>query len=407
MPELERTEEQHTTGDTSHLQDLRTLLGRLQATSRTPLDDEAVEAVAEATGASTEYIRLAMQGGEKGSRTSSISEVYYSLDPVVRTPLAAAFIGAIAGLFSAIGRAINDPFQLWTMLMMITVAIAFVPVVRARDQRAAMIGGASFGGMVFFSTVLFTSLFSMFSTMQRIESAFPLIVWVVCGGLAGHFGYAISRQKFGLKDNRHERQELLGQLMELQQKLTAHEEKVAFLSVDIVGSTAMKLGADPLAIEFTFTEYHKYVEMITERNGGKIHSTAGDGVTIVFDDPAAAFKAARTMQSGLPEFNSFRNRINVPIQLRAGIHYGSVVAPEPGATSVNFSRVIDLAAHLQKECPIGGVMISGEAAATVTGVAFQDREVVVDGMPARIWIPRSAPSALGSGATPPPTPNVG
>jgi len=176
------------------------------------------------------------------------------------------------------------------------------------------------------------------------------------------------------------------------------------LSVDIVGSTAMKLGADPLAIEFTFTEYHKYVEMIVAKNSGKIHSTAGDGVTAVFDDPAAGFQAARTLQRGLPEFNTFRNRLPVPIQLRAGLHYGSVVAPEPGATSVNFSHVIDHAAHLQKECPISGVMVSETAVELIPNGNFESTTTSVDGLTAYTWLPRVGLPAQLSPATPPPMP---
>ena len=69
-----------------------------------------------------------------------------------------------------------------------------------------------------------------------------------------------------------ERQELLKQLVDIQDKLRSGEQEVSFLSVDIVGSTRMKQMADPLSVEFTFTEYHKFVEMIARRSGDVVAS---------------------------------------------------------------------------------------------------------------------------------------
>src|SRR5262249_37432708 len=157
------------------------------------------------------------------------------------------------------------------------------------------------------------------------------------------------RAKLGLIDPVKERQELLKQLVDIQDKLRSGEQTISFLSVDIVGSTRMKQIADPLSVEFTFTEYHKFVEMIARRYGGRVHSTAGDGMTLAFDSPSQAFGAARTIQTGVIELNTFRNKIGVPIVLRCGVHTGTVMAPDASdVTTINFADVIDISAHLQK-----------------------------------------------------------
>jgi len=51
--------------------------------------------------------------------------------------------------------------------------------------------------------------------------------------------------------------ELLDQLFEIQKKLAEQERPRAFLSVDVVGSSRMKTGADGLAIEHTFGKYQR------------------------------------------------------------------------------------------------------------------------------------------------------
>ena len=150
----------------------------------------------------------------------------------------------------------------------------------------------------------------------------------------------------------------------------------------------MKAGADPLAIEFTFNEYHNFVDQITRKHGGRVHSTAGDGITCAFDHPQKAFQAARNIQTGLVELNTLRNKLSTPIVLRAGIHTGHVVAPDAGdITSLNFASVIDSAAHLQKFCPPGGIAISDEAGSMITGgmVALGTEITEVDGIRATIW----------------------
>jgi class 3 adenylate cyclase len=110
------------------------------------------------------------------------------------------------------------------------------------------------------------------------------------------------------------------------------------------------------------------------------------------------------MQVGIIELNTFRNKIGKPIVLRCGIHTGDVVAPDArDVTSVNFAHVIDIAAHLQKVCPEGAVVVSQESALHIPGgpsIVGSDK-VEADGVPGLIWRPKTR-TPMAAAAPPPP-----
>jgi class 3 adenylate cyclase len=131
-----------------------------------------------------------------------------------------------------------------------------------------------------------------------------------------------------------------------------------------------------------------------------VHSTAGDGVTVAFEDPKQGYAGARALLAGLFEFNAFRNRIGKPIELRAGLHTGSVLAPGQDIKSVNFAHVIDIAAHMQKAAPIGCLAVSDATATYLPGGKNTISSETIEAQDVRgtIWRPRSkvAPEAIVS-----------
>lgn len=100
------------------------------------------------------------------------------------------------------------------------------------------------------------------------------------------------------------------------------------------------------------------------------------------------------MLGGLFEFNAFRNRLNTTIELRAGLHSGTVSAPGMDASRVDFAHVIDLAAHLQKEADPGTLAVSREAAKDLPkGLdSVGDDRMTVSGVEAALWRPKSKPN---------------
>jgi class 3 adenylate cyclase len=292
------------------------------------------------------------------------------------------------------------------MLALITLAGGLYNLGVARESRVAGICGAILGGGYWAIRAVFLFLLA---AKVHVE-AMVLIPFTFGGafcGIAVHRWFQKSRTKLGLKDPAAERQLMLEQLVSLQEKLRSGEQSFTFVSVDIVGSTRMKERSDPLSVEFTFNEYHQFVERIVKRYGGRIHSTAGDGVTAAFEHPQSGFGASRTIQAGVIELNTHRNKIGVPIVLRVGVHTGTVVAPDAtDITKLNFAHVIDIAAHMQKCCPPGGVAVSDAASVYLHGgpdtVGLEAFEV--DGIKGRIWQPKTI---VGPTATPVPPPIPG
>jgi class 3 adenylate cyclase len=277
------------------------------------------------------------------------------------------------------------------MLGLLALAAAAVNAAMSRGVRVAAIAGAIFGGGYIFMVGIFSFAFRE----QVALGAMSLPIFALLGALLGAGVFQLTdqnRARLGLKDPSKDRMELLRQLHDLQATLTAGEQDVTFMSVDVVGSTRMKEQADPLTIEFSFGEYHRFVERIAAKYGGRIHSTAGDGVICAFESPIASFGAARNIQAEILEFNTLRNKLPVPITVRIGVHRGSVVAPRAGdPTSVNFAHVIDVAAHVEKACPPGGIAITEVAASSLIGGmnAIGQQRFECDGQTVVVWAPRS------------------
>lgn len=378
------------------VQEMLQLAERLRASQGGELDEAALQAVAEATNAPLEYVRLAMRMEERrrtGRSASSIRDALMEIDPTTRRLVTSSLFGALWALTFILAQVNGEAGrEFFYTLGLLILGGGIWNLSQARDVKTSTMAGALIGGSFFLSQ----SLFAYALNLERPMEAALMVPFVIGGALLGFGVHTLMkkyRKQLGMVDPAMERQVLLRQLVDLQEKLRTGEQSLTILSVDIVGSTRMKAEADPLSVEFTFNEYHQYVDSIARRHGGRTHSTAGDGVTLAFESPHAAFLAAKNLQSGLIELNTFRNKIGQPIQLRIGIHSGTVVAPNASdIRSVNFAQVIDLAAHLQKACPIGAVAISDYAAQYLPGGASTVGTETIQAMDVRayVWKPRTS-----------------
>lgn len=381
------------------------LAERLRESSGGVLDDAAILAVSEATGAPAEYVRLALKLRPQNTRKKfgdQVRDAFLTLEPDTRRYVASAGAATAVGFVLALAQRFQDPYQIYGVLCILALTGGLYNVAVSKDSKIAAFSGAVLGGL---SCVAFAVL----AAVLRVENpaAVLLIPLSLAGALVGLLLHKIvdqHRNKLGLNDPVRERQELLKQLVDIQDRLRSGEQAISFVSVDIVGSTRMKQMADPLSVEFTLTEYHKFVEMIARRYGGRLHSTAGDGVTLAFDSPSQAFGAARTIQTGIIELNTFRNKIGIPIVLRCGVHTGKVVAPDAtDVTTINFAEVIDISAHLQKACPPGGIAVSETAARMLPGGvgSVGTERVQIDGTSGYLWLPKSLARPQPASGPPP------
>src|SRR5207249_2308616 len=81
-------------------------------------------------------------------------------------------------------------------------------------------------------------------------------------------------------------------LFTLEDRLRERKREQTFLSIDVAGSTRMKEGEDPLAIEYSFRNYHRFVTRIVHVGGGKVYSSSGAGVLAAFERPQDSARAA-------------------------------------------------------------------------------------------------------------------
>ena len=401
------------------------LAERLREANGGFLDDSAIQAVAEATGAPVEYVRLAAKIRTEKTRHSFVAKLqgqYLSLEPHTRRFVVSGLASTMCALFTAASDRVTPlpvrghpieaaPFaaNILDIVALLWLTLGLYNACVSRDARTGAAVGSIFAAGLFASYELFGFVLGL--PADAGMDAFYIVPATLAGALAGLFLQKMTdkyRGKLGLRDPVRERQELLKQLTVLQDRLNSDRQEVTFLSVDIVGSTRMKEFADALAVEYTFNEYHHYVERITRKHGGRVHSTAGDGVTCAFEEPRQAFTAAKNISAGLLELNTLRNKIGVPIQVRQGIHTGVVMAPDGGdIKSVNFAHVIDISAHLQKVGPPGSIVISDAAAAGLGGPTSVGIERIhASGVDGTIWDNRQPVQRGTASGGPPPVPKL-
>ncbi len=383
------------------IHDVLSLAARLRESSGGVLDDAAIEAVAEATGAPTDYVRVAIKSLEAPKKQTLLDKTrqqIVSVDARLRSSVAVASLGLASGVLWTGAAGLRSGGQFTASLGFLAIIAAFVTAWNSRDRQSAGLLGLMWGAVHFFSYQLIAGVAGFFPMLHQFEKPWPLVILFLFGGFfVGVVGFDVWKKAkigFGFRDAAEERQALVQQLMDIQDRLKQEEMRATFLSLDVVGSTRMKTENDALSVEFTFSEYHRYIEVLAGRHGGRIHSTAGDGVICVFDEPSHAFDAGRAMLGGLFEFNAFRNRLNTSIDLRAGLHTGTVSAPGNDASRVDFAHVIDLAAHLQKDAEPGTLAVSREAAMDLPrGLdSVGSERFEIDGIEAALWRPRSRPS---------------
>jgi class 3 adenylate cyclase len=207
----------------------------------------------------------------------------------------------------------------------------------------------------------------------NIANALILLLMSTLGGI----GAAIDD-----KNERHKRiaaedqAAVLSEIIRVQKLLETGESVVCVMVADCVHSTRMKQGADPLAVEISFREFHEFLADEVRRAGGAVLSTAGDSAMAEFSSADRAFAAARSIQTRLPDLNRTANRLNQPFRVRIGLHCGSV---HGGLEKVMFTNVIDVAAHIEKSAPAGGIVVTREFAAKLADGEFAKLADAVDG----------------------------
>jgi class 3 adenylate cyclase len=107
-----------------------------------------------------------------------------------------------------------------------------------------------------------------------------------------------------------------------------------------------------------------------------VHSTAGDGAVVAFPSCTEGFAAAKRIQTDIEDFNRETNRLGSPFRLRVGLHVGRVAGE---LEKVQFTEVIDIAAHVQTVAPVGGIAMTELVAEQLGGEPAVQLKDPVDG----------------------------
>lgn len=148
---------------------------------------------------------------------------------------------------------------------------------------------------------------------------------------------------------------LLAEFLDIQKRLNPGPRSMTVMVVDAAKSSIMKSMADPFIAEWSFRAYQQLLERVADEFGGEVLSTAGDGAIITFDQTEMAMKAAWRTHEKIQEFNEKTNKLTMPFKLRIGIHKGMVMGQ---IDKVQYTDVIDIAAHVEAACQVGGVTVT-------------------------------------------------
>ncbi len=197
------------------------------------------------------------------------------------------------------------------------------------------------------------------ATISPASLAVGLGIALIAAAVASAGARVEARATLERRLHRNDPAALLAELVRLQWQLSPQTSDVCVMVVDAARSAEMKASADPWAVEYSFREYQGFLEDVVHAGGGSVLSTAGDGAVAEFPTVAQAYAAARQIQTEIETFNRKTSRIDKPFRLRIGLHMGPVAGC---INDVEFSAVIDIAAHVQAAAPIGGITLTAPVA---------------------------------------------
>jgi class 3 adenylate cyclase len=218
------------------------------------------------------------------------------------------------------------------------------------------------------------------SYVSQPQNQIAIVGTATAGGLLallGSFGASVHARALREKSlAANDQASIVAEMLRIQWRLADHISTICVMVVDAAKSSVMKAEADPLAVEYSFREYQEWLERVGREHEGKVHSTAGDGAVIYFSSCEQALAASRVIQGDLERFNREDNRLKSPFRLRIGLHVGTVSGD---LDVVQFTEVIDIAAHVQDVGPIGGIAVTQAVAALLPTEKFLDLGVETDG----------------------------
>jgi class 3 adenylate cyclase len=186
------------------------------------------------------------------------------------------------------------------------------------------------------------------------------------------------------------RAQLYKEYHQIEQALSeAKRKRCTFLSIDVVGSTAIKSGETEIAVTSTFRAYENLLRRIFKATHSWKEAWTPDGVMICFLNLSDGIKAGQAILRQLPAFNERNNRLKGKFDVRCGVNEGEVVIFEDSAVEKLVEPTIDVAGHMQKYATPGTLLLSKEVYdALEDRSGFRPTGQEVDGYATYEWSPK-------------------
>lgn len=205
---------------------------------------------------------------------------------------------------------------------------------------------------------------------------------------------AVDSGSASLDGEKKSREELVRLMVEAKRELDAMSRHVAFLALDVVESTNMKLGEDRAFVEHDFREFKKMVEEELARQRPLKSAWTPDGAMICFESLDRAITAAQGMLMRLPAFNSDTRMMSTPFRVRCGVNAGTVQYDAEMPMEEMSDNVIDVAGHMQKYADPDTIFVATNLLTTTRKARdFHSAGTEVDGYEVSVWRGPSAGSA--------------
>jgi class 3 adenylate cyclase len=184
------------------------------------------------------------------------------------------------------------------------------------------------------------------------------------------------------------REKLIEVYARTKKMIEEQKKHMAFLSIDVVNSTGMKNGEDPVLAERDFRNFRKLVERIINEHGMLKTAWTPDGMMIGFATVQDAVGAAKTLIRSMACFNRDMKSMKADFNIRCGVNTGEVLFDESVPMEEMAHGVIDVAGHMQKYASENTIYVGGPVAEEVGALGgFRPAYKQVDGLEVYEWRP--------------------
>jgi len=196
------------------------------------------------------------------------------------------------------------------------------------------------------------------------------------------------KQNEGRSDGKA-RAQLYKEYHEIEKALSeAKRRRCAFLSIDVVGSAAIKSSETEIAVTSTFRAYENLLRRIFKATHAWKEAWTPDGVMICFLNLSDAINAGQAILRQLPAFNERNNRLKGKFEVRCGLNEGEVVIFEDSAVEKLVEHTIDITGHMQKHATPGTLLLSKDVYDVLQDRSgFRPTGQEVDGYATYEWSP--------------------